>query len=87
VWVSGTSETHLFRRISSNPVDVEILKSKQGFTGVDTGKSNSNSADPNSNQAKVHVTSKDILRSSKKSSFGLRFRSFMFGNGAEAETA
>jgi hypothetical protein len=87
VWVSGTSETHLFRRISSNPVAVEILKPKQGSAGVYTGKPNSSSADPDSNQAKVHVTSKDILRSSKKSFFGLRFRSFMLGNGAEAETA
>jgi hypothetical protein len=85
--VSGTSETHLFRRISSNPVAVEILKPKQGFAGVDTGTPNSSCTDPNSNQVKVDVTSKDILRSSRKSSFGLRFRSFMFGNRAEAETA
>jgi len=87
VWVSGTSETHLFRRISSNPVAVEILKPKQGFAGVYTGKPNSSSADPNSNQAKVHDTSKDILRSSSQKSFGLRFRTFILGKGAEAETA
>jgi hypothetical protein len=86
--VSGTSETHLFRRISSNPVAAEILKPKQvGFAGDYSGKPNSSSADPNSNEAKVHEISKDFLRSSSKKSFGLRFRTFILGKGAEAETA
>ena len=75
-------------RVSSNPVAAEILKPKQvGFAGDYTGKPNSSSADPNSNEAKVHETSKDILRSSSKKSFGLLFRTFILGKGAEAETA
>jgi len=82
-------------QVSSNPVAVEILKPKQvGFAGAFPSKpnsssadSNSSSADSNSNQAKVHDSSKDILRSSSKKSFGLRFRTFISGKGAEVETA
>ena len=68
---------------------MEILHSKQVvFAGGCPGRSQSDkenvadsvfgSADPKSNQAKVHDTSNFIFRSSEKS-LGMRFRTFMFG--------
>jgi hypothetical protein len=88
-------------RAKSNPsVALEILHSKQVvFAGGCPCRSQSDcdiqnvagsvfgSADPKSNQAKVHDTSNGIFRSSEKS-LGMRFRTFMFGKeGAGVQIA
>ena len=52
-----------------------VKSQSENSAGLEFGKSSS--ADPKSNQAKVHATTNGISRSSEKS-FGIRFRTFMF---------